>query len=556
MTEDKKIAQLERQLAKAQSEIEYLHAVVDNLPGSVYWKDTAGVYLGNNTFAQEIIAENDGITVSIVGKTDYDLFDEHDAKIFRDSDREVMTTGKVVRAVEETQNQSGESVTQLSIKKPLYNSDKEIIGVVGNTVDISEQKKVESALRDAKGQLEVANNIKNEFIANMTHDIRTPLAAIQSLSEDILLHSDSGLVKKNATYLLRSGQQLLNYFERIFEVLCLETNKEKKNKTCFRLYDSVRAVLDIVMINANKKNISLESKYDTGLPEYIKSYDTYIQRIMLNLMINAIKFTDQGGVNLNVNLHSVEPERIWVDLVVSDTGIGISDEVKKIIYDKFSRGTSSYGGQHRGAGVGLYIVKNLVEEMGGTIELKSRLHGGSTFICRLPLELVSEGEIEEVVDKIVDNDKAAEEIDDEITYEKQYFQSSYSEESEAHTRVLLVEDNKIAQYAETSKLKRLNCHVDVAVDAGHALKFLRSNQYHLVMCDVGLPDMDGYQLVKLIKKDFSEKVHDIVLLTAHVDREIDKSVSKLISGIYKKPLLLEDAKNILERARGETNIQH
>jgi len=384
------IKQLENKIQAQALEIVQLKSILDNLPGSIYWKDTHGVYLGRNEYAAQTMAAQSSLTEhtdknSIVGKTDYDFFSEEIANIYRENDREVMEKGIELVKEEIHILPSGEQYVQLSSKRPLKNETGQVIGIVGNTVDISYLKKIEAELNKAKREAESANQVKTEFIRNMEHDIRTPFNGIWGLSH-YLWQKETDVEKKNLLGdITNSAKELLDYCNGILDFSRIELGSLAIENNKFDVKGLMESLLKVEMPAATNKNLALELEYDDSIPVELIGDAYRLYRILINLLSNAIKFTATGYVKLTVKTHSrFDTNGIKLLIQVKDTGIGIPADKQSYIYEKFSKISPSNQNAYKGIGLGLVIVKKFIAELNGEVTIKSEPLQGSLFNCIIP----------------------------------------------------------------------------------------------------------------------------------------------------------------------------
>jgi len=389
---DDEVEQLKRMVREQRAEIFRLKNIIDNLPGSIYWKDRDGVYIGRNAYSHEKMRntnlEKNTTQNSLIGKTDYDIFAKEVADKYRQHDLEVMESRQELVREELVTLPNGETLVQLSSKRPLRDEIGNIVGIVGNTVDITNLKKIETELRKAKEQLERANIIKTEFIRNMEHDIRTPFNGIWSIAS-YLWENETDLAKKALLGdVSHCAKELMDYCNDILDF----SKAEQGNLPLLEKKFSIRKVIDSVMLiempPAKHKKLTLTLDYDDKLPPVLIGDQYRLQRVLINLVSNAIKFTNNGYVKLHAKLAKrLDDKNVIVSFIVKDTGIGIPQEKQDFIYEKFARIIPSNKGIYKGIGLGLRIVKQFMEEMHGEIDLRSELGKGSTFICSLPYKL-------------------------------------------------------------------------------------------------------------------------------------------------------------------------
>lgn len=394
------ITQLENQVKSQQAELEkihreyllelqYLRHAIDNLPGSIYWKDKNGIYLGQNKYASEKMRSAGLEGNSFVGKTDYDLFAKEIADSFRTHDLEVLTKKIALTLEESTVLEDGSALTQLSTKRPMYDYDGNIIGIIGSTVDITHLKEIENELRVAKEKAEQADKYKSEFIKNMEHDIRTPLTGIYSLAQ-ILAETEENLQRKEDLLdLVNAAKQMHHYCNNILAFSKLENSRQPVAFEKFNLKHLIRSIIAMEIPAIKHKNLFIHLNYSNFLPEAFIGDENRIQRLLINLVSNAVKFTETGGIEILVTpVKTVNEENILLNVAIKDTGIGIPQDKLDYIYEKFAKLSASPASIYKGTGLGLAVVKHLLEEMGGKIRVESTPDAGSTFICTLLFKTV------------------------------------------------------------------------------------------------------------------------------------------------------------------------
>ncbi len=385
------LKELQQLIEHLKSENFQLREIIDNVPGDVYWKNLQGVWLGVNARGSSSL-EKMGFPFKpedILGKTDEQLFGKAIAKTFRENDLKVLQSQKEISQEESAILITGEKIVQISIKKPLFNEAKKIIGIIGNTVDITYLKKIEQDLLTAKNAAEVANRAKTEFLANMSHDVKTPLLGINILANDLYQKIDEKY-KQDAELILSCQKQLSTFFKN-----CLDNaNFELASKESFEEMFSIRSLLnemrDLFIANAHEKQLFFNIDTDESVPAKVIGYRFILFRVILNLVSNALKFTDQGGITIKSSLLShTENDKFLLRLSVHDTGIGIPEDKKTLIFERLSRLAPAFSKRIEGSGIGLYIVDQYVKTMQGDIQVKSAVGSGSTFTVTLPLKIAS-----------------------------------------------------------------------------------------------------------------------------------------------------------------------
>lgn len=372
------------QIEGLSSSIITFNHILENLPEHVYWKDTTGHYLGCNKMqAMDLNLRN---SEEIIGKTDYDLSPKEKADAFRVVDQRVLDEGKKIET-EEIVEKNGEVRTVLSKKIPLYDTANSIIGLLGISFDITQRKEMESALVKATHDAEIASQAKSEFLRNMEHQLRTPFSGVYSLVQ-MLAETETDPSKKEIleiTY--QSAKEFLDLLNEIIDFSQNPTEKKPILAIKFSLKELILKVITLQKAAAHAKHLTLHFSYPRNIP-YIFINDPYrLQRLLLNLVSNAIRFTNEGRIDIKVKLAKhIDEKNLILQLLVKDTGIGIPEDKQAFIYEKFYRVHPANQNTYTGAGLGLHWVKQIIADLEGEIEVKSIINQGTTFICTLPFQ--------------------------------------------------------------------------------------------------------------------------------------------------------------------------
>jgi len=508
-----------------------LENIVANMPGHVYWKDINGLYLGcNNRQARSLGFE---YSHEIVSKTDFDLpWGENKAEIFRINDLRIMDSGKT-EIIEEQSQVDGQNAVVLSHKSPLRNKQGEITGVLGISIDITDLKMTEEALTIAKENAEAANRAKIEFIANMSHDIRTPLSGVIGMSqllEERLVEPEH---KQFAVWIKQSGEQLLSLLNSILDLVSVENVSEHDIRNDpFNLRQCIKDIVQLELPATLLKKIGLNIEIDERAPQHIVTDQAKLHRVLLNLLGNAIKFTQSGYITIDVKYVDFNGDQAYLQFQVIDTGIGISLEHQEQVFDRFFRASASYDGIYSGSGVGLNIAQSYVKLLGGELNFTSQPGMGTTFYFDLPVAVV--------------------EMDDpEIDFERSDLLSNrfnYVNLDNA-LHLLLVEDNVVALRMVELIADQAGCCYTSAVNGEDALILAKSIDFDLIVTDIGLPGMSGYDLTRHIREWETEQhkpVIPIVGLTAHAYAK-NQCIESGMNDVFCKPLNLPILESILSQ---------
>ena len=315
-------------------------------------------------------------------------------------------------------------------------------GIVGISIDVTNIKKTESALIEAKQKAESANLAKSQFIQNMSHDIRTPLTGIVGLSDMLVHNALSDENKESARMLNLSGEQLLSLLNSVLDIVSSDSmNQDSIELSSFSIHDLLHNIFELELPALKLKNLNLELKLDDNIPSFIEADKGKIYRILLNLLSNSIKFTEEGGITIEAKLIETKGDDVEIEFIVADTGIGIPKTETDKIFNAFYRVHPSYEGKYSGFGVGLHLVKQYVDVLDGDISVKSIEGMGTRFCLNLHVKkaLGPEGSAE--LPDIHDVQAIIDEINVPSTNESQ---TTITESGASKAHILLVEDNPMA----------------------------------------------------------------------------------------------------------------
>jgi two-component system, OmpR family, aerobic respiration control sensor histidine kinase ArcB len=364
-----------------------LDNIVANIPQYIFWKNRDLVYLGcNNDYAQLVGLKDHS---QIVGLNDFELpwqTDGNTASYFRQRDIEVLGGKKIIN-LEQTLSAPGDKkIVVLLNKTPIYNEHQEIIGVLGMSIDISERKRRETELLQSKQEAERAVNVKNQFLHNIQHDIRTPFNGIITAAEILKTNSDASVRDELIDSIIESSNALLKLLNQVVELSHSESGFKPIMEKRLDLNHLINDITATSKLSAQIKGLDLLIDIDPSLPTYLLGDKFRTQCIIMNLLNNAIKFTSTGFVKLSITPIKSHGRSILLQFSVSDSGVGIPLDKYNYIFEKFTRLTPSYEGKHAGLGNGLNIVKRYIEDLQGEIDVESELNNGTTFSCLIPFK--------------------------------------------------------------------------------------------------------------------------------------------------------------------------
>lgn len=444
-------------------------------------------------------------------------------------------------------NEKGEMIYFLSSRMPVFNRTGEVSGIVGISVDITELKKMSFSLQKALAAAETASNAKTEFIRNMSHDIRTPLTGIIGMA-DIISHE----TKIEGVHDIReAGQALLNLLNGIIENLQLESGITKHKNECFPIKTTIDALVKIFKPAIKQKKLKLETFYDDNIPEILYGQELLLHRIILNLLGNAVKFTDKGSISLEASLSQKKADKVTLKIVVSDTGIGIPEDKQEVIFEKFSRLSPSYKNNYKGMGLGLHIVKEFIKKMGGDIKVNSVLDKGTQFTCTMQFKIPTEIQLKKYQCSPANEIITAKELESELEIISKEFcntkkipevkKSKFQDVGEK-LQALLVEDSELPRKIAQDLLIKEGYEIVIAETVAEAIEKSFTTVFDIIYLDIGLPDGTGIEVVNKIRNspENPNKNTFITALTAHLDKDIRKEcLNAGMQEVLDKPLTSE-----------------
>jgi PAS domain S-box-containing protein len=382
-----------------------------------------------------------------------------------------------------------------------YDSSGTPTSVIGTLQDVSEQKRLELQLRDAKQKAEEASEAKSFFLSNISHEIRTPMNAIVGLTE-LLLEEDLGLeVLENIRAIKNSTIQLLDIVGDILDYSKLDSGDVSLELNPFDLQKLLEDLVLTQRIRASTKGLSLSLAMGDKLPRMVKGDSFRLNQILLNLLSNAIKFTESGEIAIQVDLSSSDAHSSTVAFSIRDTGIGIPSDKIHTIFDQFVKIETEPGKIFSGTGMGLPITKHIIDLQGGQIHVDSKVGVGTTFTVQLRFEHVDEATVIPV-----------------------------KRNKDLHNmRVLVVEDNQMNQFLMKKLLQKWNAEALFAENGVEAIQFLSHEKVDLVIMDLQMPLMNGFEATAVIRDEKSKVLDHKVPILALTANALSETKAKALS---------------------------
>ncbi len=487
-----KIARDITELKKAERSNAYLGAIIESSDDVIISKDLNGFITSWNKSAERIFGylanEVIGRHVTIIIPTD--RLQEED-KILN-----TLRTGEKIDHYETIRrHKSGKLIPVSLTVSSIRDSSGHIIGASKVSRDLSDRFKAEEALKDS-------NRKKDEFLANMSHELRTPMNAVIGLSN--LLKGMDGLPEKAKKFietLKISADNLMELINDLLDFAKIDSDLVQIESVEFDLAEQIEKAISIINVKVCEKKLHLHVNYSADLNKYFIGDPLRIHQVLMKLLSNAVKFTENGSVELDISGTAFDTDKTIITMKVSDTGIGIPQDKLNSIFDKFTQADSSITRKFGGSGLGLSITKAFVEKMGGNINVNSQQGVGTSFIVTLPVQ--NTGKTSPVI-RFIGN------IAKNIEFSRK--------------NILLVEDYEPNILVAGAILEKLGYNYDVAHNGFEALRKFAYGHYQVILMDLQMHELDGLEATRRIRRiEVDKALHriPIIALTAHV-REQDK----------------------------------
>lgn len=508
------ITEKRKLVLKVKEQTSQLRALFDNVPFALWIKDVEGKFrMVNEEYERYYGLKKEyiiGKHMSEVLRTEK-LAPEKTVDQLVETDKKVIWAKEMFREVEHMCLR-GEDYYVSITKAPIFDEKGDVVGLLGISYDITEERRQEQNLRDAKLQAESANRAKSEFLANMSHEIRTPMNGILGF---IQLLADTKLTEEQRDYVTeaqKSSEILLELLNDILDLSKIEAGKMLMENISFNVRNVLEDVGTLASSNASKKDVEINVLCYSDVPERIVGDSVKLKQVLNNLVSNAIKFTDVGEINVIAKLLEKNDKLLRLQFDIEDTGIGISKENQAKIFKAFTQADSSTTRKYGGTGLGLTISKNLVSMMNGEITLESEEGVGSKFSFTAEFG-VDESEVEAL---------------------------DLSKDILENMKILVVDDNKTNLKIVEYYLKGYNCEtvcVETVEDAINELSV--KGGYDLILSDYCMPEYDGLYLAQKIREKSPEL--PIILLSSRGQMaDCKANTEEFIQGYLPKPIRKDD----------------
>ncbi|MBC6108990.1 PAS domain S-box protein [Pedobacter fastidiosus] len=468
---------------------------------------------GYITYANNSFCHMCGFTIpELIGKSAGDMFLSPE-KGYLEQDNLKKRQDGIADAYEvETKNKNGEKKWWLVSGAPRYNDKSELVGSIGIHLDITDQKLQEIELIAARNEAEDLAATKETFLANMSHEMRTPMNAIMSMTNQ-LAKTDLGTEQEfYLETIQKASKSLLVIINDVLDLSKIDAGKLSLENIGFNLVDVLQNSMQVITHKGEQKGLDLNNYYFDSKIAPVLIGDPYrINQVLLNLMTNAVKFTEKGSVDLSCKVVTDKLNSQVIEVSVKDTGIGMEKSFVTHLFDKFSQEYESVSRKYGGTGLGMSICKNLIKQMGGEIFVESVKNVGSTisFVLELP-----KGVAEDMPEKVV---------------------TEFSEEFLLGRKILITDDNDLNRLVASILLLDFGATVMVAENGLMALDMIANDQFDVVLMDIQMPIMNGYETTRRLR-EMGNHIPIIALTASAIKGEREKCIAAGMNDYITKPI--------------------
>jgi len=390
-------------------------------------------------------------------------------------------------------------------------------------------------LQLAKEKAELASKTKANFLSTVTHELRTPLYAVTGLSTMLLEENPKPEQIQHLKSLKFSGDHLLNFINDILQINKIEANKIELDPQAFNLSTKLTDIISALKTSAEDNNIKIHLDYDKNLPETFIGDQLKLSQILINLIGNSIKFTKDGDIWIKISQVKKVDKTYTIGFEVKDNGIGISKEKQTKMFESFSQGSVQINRKYGGTGLGLYIVKGLIDALKGKIDLKSELGKGSTFYFEIPVKFSQ--------------------IKEDEGQKARYFESNRNELNLNNVKILVVEDNKINQMITKKILTKMELQCDIIDNGEDAVELVKTNNYNIILMDIHMPGISGIEATKRIRV-FDKNLTIFALTAVTIEDKMQEFEDAGFTDIIPKPFKPEEFQKKLYHALFSKNASN
>lgn len=482
------------------------------------YQDMRGEFVDWNEAAEEIFGVK---KEDILGKTDFDLFPDSVAKDNYQKDLETLHTAQMVHIPHEIVETKMGKLDLQTWKVPVEGNNGIPRYLLGISIDITKQKELERQILEEKKKAERAAETKASFLANISHELRTPMNGIIGMS-NLLLGSVTNSDHMEKLKIIQScSHNLLDIINDVLDFSKLEVDKVQVEKIAFPVKQTVKELVDLLTPRASEKGVSLSFSAHEDMPDWVIGDVTRFRQVLTNLVSNALKFTLKGSVEINCRASKISSDDWRLEFSVKDTGIGIPNDVKDKLFLPFSQVDASTNRRFGGSGLGLAICKGLCEKMGGKIWFESAPQLGSIFNFTINVGVSEEMGMHK-------KQSSSRAIDHEMG-------------QKLPLKILVADDNRTNQLVVLGFLGKIGYTADVAFNGNEVFSLIQNKSYDLILMDCFMPELNGFETTKLINDSLpAERRPRIIALSASsLEEDIARCFEAGMDGFLSKPLKLE-----------------
>ena len=491
-----------------------LQSILDNTTSMFYVKDLQGLYLMANRRFLEVLQLTED---QVIGHTVAEFSSPEQARRYEELDKELLATGKPIQ-VEERLITPSADIHVLLTKFPLKDKNGRIYGISGIATDITERVRNSQQLIVAKTEAEEARKMQELFLANMSHEIRTPMNGIVGMTNLLLETSLNRQQGEFANVIRRSADNLLVIIDDILDLSKIKAGKLTIERIDFRLQDVTANIWALFESRILKKGLKFEIIVDPKIPDSLVGDPHRLNQVLINLVGNAVKFTESGSIKVTIRLEKQEHKTAHLLFSVADSGIGIAAEQLPHIFESFSQAGSDITRKYGGTGLGLTICQQLLSMQGGSIDVVSEQGKGTIFSFALPYGCVANPAINPQARKT--------QQDSQLQFAGKHF--------------LVVEDNPINQQLIEYVIKKAGAEVTPAGHGGEAIEALKKRTFDIIIMDLQMPVMDGYETTKHLRNAMKLRTPILAMTANALKGEQVRCLEVGMNGYMSKPFEFRD----------------
>ncbi|MCX6204623.1 MAG: ATP-binding protein [Bacteroidetes bacterium] len=492
-----------------------LQSVLDNTTSIIFIKDLQGKYtVANQRFMDLLQVQKN----QVIGFTDYNLTSKDQADYFSSLDAKVISERKPIEVEQIIEGPNG-PVNLLLVKFPLFDQNNNVFGISGIATDISERTQYQKELISARQLAENAKLLQEQFLANMSHEIRTPMNGIQGMTNLLLESSLNSVQEKYATIIKRSVNNLLVIINDILDFSKIQAGKLSIEEIAFDMRESLDAIRPLFAHRLEKKHLDFELNMDNKVPNFLIGDPYRLNQVLVNLVGNAIKFTEKGKIVLSVSMKNETGNSGVLRFSVKDSGIGIEEDKLKLVFESFSQASVDVARKYGGTGLGLTISKQLVELQNGNIWVTSKYGEGSEFIFELPYRFAAENDVTGMCRL------------NDLDFSKLLLGK----------KVLVAEDNSVNQFLIDHVLNSVGIFPTIVNNGQEAIEKLKKGKsFDVILMDLQMPILDGYKTTDFIRTELKNDTPIVAMTATAMKGEFEKCLEVGFTDYMSKPFEFVD----------------